>query len=137
VRELGPEAWVPPGVVRGGSAPAFWCNWVSVEVLFEIASTKGGATEEDHKRELREVLDAFACALLKHTSETAQPIRGGSMVGGFIDNADAPTESGARYLLTLAIGKSVTKPVATTVRGLTPEGTTKVNGETQCAPAEV
>lgn len=134
MRDLGADTWGPPNVAGDKDRP-FWCRWVGVEVLFEIASTKGGASELDHKRACADIAEQFACQLLIVSQSKKQEIRGHAMSGQFIEDPETPQESGARYVLTFSMGKSVTKTVAVTGSGYVPAGTVTTNGEQQ-SPAE-
>jgi hypothetical protein len=136
IRELGGDSWEPAPTTRSGPEPILWRNWVAVEVLIDVASSKGGASEADHRRACRAIVEAFANALLIVTQARKQPIRNQQMTGGFVDDPETPKPSAARYALTFSIGKPVTHLSAATVTGLLHTGSPVIDGEVVCPTAD-
>lgn len=108
------DVYDPPGTSRD-SRSATWWKWTGVRAEVRGQSTHPGATEEHHRGIVEAAVDAFLVSL----QMAARAPSKGCIVRGVSGRFEAPPddqprEVGARYTLSMQIGRSVLEPQAQT-----------------------
>lgn len=109
------DSFEPPGTARQGEATR-WAAYEAVIVNIQGASSKTGATEDDHKGVVMGLRDLFLVALQARVAANKNALR--TLTGSFVDpetlaGDDAgQTEVGARYVLHFQLGRGINEQAA-------------------------